>query len=184
MESRQETDPVSKVPIIFGLINSYQLHEILEKNGAKIKESRAVFLIRDSSSYPGLAAIFYYSQEQEIVKSVKFGLTADGWKLAPKKPQEPQMTDTLDIKDKYTHDKAKFDEFINTAKMLFEQTVTSEQIETLRLELQKNEFDINGLIKPNRQQATHEKHFTDYVSDAFITNEDLNPANSSKYMEW
>lgn len=183
MASTRNNEPAPKIPIIFGLINSYQIHNLLEQYNAKTKESKAVFLIRDSSTYPGLITVSYYSQEQEIVKHIRFGLTKEGWQIAPKPPQEPLITDTLDIKEKYVRDKTKFDakmnNFISTAKSLFEQNVTPEQLKTLIEELQKNEFNLEGLIKPNRSQASQEKYFTEYVSDAFKADD-----KSIRYSDW
>ncbi|KTD59858.1 hypothetical protein Lsai_0502 [Legionella sainthelensi] len=167
MEAMQKNEPNSKIPIIFGLINSYQIHNLLEQHNAKTKESKAVFLIRDSSTYPGLITVSYYCQEQDIVKHIRFGLTEKGWKTAPKPPQEPLKADSTEIKEKYALDKIKFDKkmkkFINTAKKLFEQHHTAEPFKTLILELQKHEFNLEGLIKPQRSQASQEKHFTGYV---------------------
>lgn len=167
MEAIQKNEPNSKIPIIFGLINSYQIHNLLEQHNAKAKESKAVFLIRDSATYPGLITVSYYCQEQDIVKHIRFGLTEKGWKMAPKPPQEPLKTDSTAIKEKYTADKIKFDKkmkkFINTAKKLFEQHVSSEPFKTLIMELQKHEFNLQGLIKPKRSQASQEKHFIGYV---------------------
>lgn len=167
MEATRKNEPNSKIPIIFGLINSYQIHNLLEQHNAKTKESKAIFLLRDSSTYPGLITVSYYCQEQEIVKNIRFGLTQEGWKMAPKPPQEPLKTDSADIQEKYTLDKAKFDNkmehFISTAKKLFEQNVTAEQFKTLIIELQKHEFNLEGLIKPNRSQASQDKHFSGYI---------------------
>ncbi|KTD06610.1 hypothetical protein Lgra_2553 [Legionella gratiana] len=167
MEAMQKNEPNSKIPIIFGLINSYQIHNLLEQHNAKTKETKAVFLIRDSSTYPGLITVSYYCQEQEIVKHIRFGLTEEGWKMAPKPPQEPSKTDSTDIKEKYTLDKATFDKkmehFLNTAKKLFEQHVSPELFKTLIIELEKHEFNLKGLIKPKRSQASQEKHFTGYI---------------------
>ncbi|ARB93838.1 SH2 domain-containing protein [Legionella longbeachae] len=167
MEAMQKNELNSKIPIIFGLINSYQIHNLLEQHNAKTKESKAVFLIRDSSTYPGLLTISYYCQEQDIVKHIRFGLTDKGWKTAPKPPHEPLKSDSPEIKEKYTLDKIKFErkmkQFINTAKKLFEQHIRAESFKTLIMELKIHEFNLEGLIKPTRSQASQEKHFTDYV---------------------
>lgn len=170
MESKQRNEQESKVPVIFGKLSSNQLHDILENNDATKKETKAVFLMRENSA--GVMTVSYYSQEHEMVKHLRFGLTSDGWKMLPKPPKEPVFTDTLEVKTKYMHDKVKFDEgmqqFINTSKTIFEQPITPEQLKTLRLELQKNEFDLHGLIRPSRAQASQEKHYCDYVGDVFV----------------
>lgn len=167
METMHANGSSPKIPIIFGLISSYQIHNLLEQHHSKTKESKAVFLIRDSSTYPGLITVSYYCQEQEMVKHIRFGLTEKGWKMAPKPPQEPLKTDSTAIKEKYAVDKITFDKemehFIQTAKKLFEQNGSPEQFKTLIIELQKHEFNLEGLIKPNRAQASQEKHFTGYV---------------------
>ncbi len=170
MESRQRNEPESKVPVIFGRLSSNQLHDILENNDATKNETKAVFLMRENAA--GLMTVSYYSQEHEMVKHLRLGLTSDGWKTLPLPPKEPIFTETLEVKTKYMHDKVKFDEgmqrFINTAKTLFEQPITPEHLKTLRLELQKNEFNLHGLIRPSRTQASQEKHYCDYVGDAFV----------------
>ncbi|MCE0723508.1 MULTISPECIES: hypothetical protein [Legionella] len=170
MDSKQNNESGSKVSIIFGQLSSYQLHDILDNHGATKQETKAVFLIRDNSA--GIMTVSYYSQEHEMVKHLRLGLTHDGWKMVPKPPKEPAFTDTLEVKARYMHDKATFDEemrcFLNTAKRLFEQSVTPEQIKTLSFELQKNEFNLHGLIRPSRAQASQERYYFDYVGDVFV----------------
>ncbi|HHT0593130.1 TPA: hypothetical protein ACTXXA_001177 [Legionella anisa] len=170
MDPKQNNESGSKVSIIFGKLSSYQLHDILDNHGATKKETKAVFLIRDNSA--GIMTVSYYSQEHEMVKHIRLGLTHEGWKIVPKPPKEPAFTDTLEVKTKYMHDKATFDEemqcFLDTAKMLFEQSIAPEQIKTLRFELQKNEFNLHGLIRPNRAQASQERHYVNYVGDLFV----------------
>ncbi|MBI2785407.1 MAG: hypothetical protein HYX60_03505 [Legionella longbeachae] len=190
MDSKKGYKPESKISIIFGVINSYHIHNTLENNGARNRESKAVFLIRDSSTYPGLVVISYYCQEQDMVKNLRLGLTENGWKMAPKPPQEPNMTVTAEVKAQYKHDKEKFDtdinNFLNTAKMLFEQEVTQEEIKSLCSELERNEFRLDGLIKPTREQASQEKHFIKYTSDTFISEEIFysNKSGSNKCSDW
>ncbi|PWY56244.1 hypothetical protein DGG96_07865 [Legionella qingyii] len=178
MESKQNNEPGPKVPVIFRPLSCNQLHDILEHNGATKNETKSVFLIRDNSG--GFITVSYYSLEHEMVKNLRFGLTSDGWKTVPKPPKEPSFTDTLEVKTKYIIEKAKFDEemqsFINTAKVLFEQNVRPEQIKALSYELQKNEFNMHGLIRPNREQASKERHYIDYVKDAFLIENPLNLA--------
>ncbi|MCW8443909.1 hypothetical protein OQJ05_07580 [Fluoribacter gormanii] len=178
MESKQNNEPESKVPVIFRSLSCNQLHDILEHNGATKKETKSVFLIRDNSG--GFITVSYYSQEHEMVKNLRFGLTNDGWKTVPKPPKEPAFTETLEVKTKYIHAKAQFDEemqnFINTAKTLFEQNGTPELIKGLSYELQKNEFNMQGLIRPSREQASKERHYVDYVSNAFLIENTLNLA--------
>lgn len=169
-----ESKPESKVPVIFRKIKNDQLHVILESNDAKKKETKAVFLIREDDHFIGFMKVSYYSQEQDMVKNLRFGLTHDGWKMVPKPPKEPALTDTLEVKAKYMHDKAKFDKeiqsFADTAKTLFDQKATPEQIKMLSHYLKEEEhFDLRGLIRPHHTQASKEKHFSDYVGDAFIT---------------
>ncbi|KTC90063.1 hypothetical protein OQJ18_05720 [Fluoribacter dumoffii] len=164
----------SKVPVIFGKIKSDQLHMILEGNDAKNKATKAVFLIREDEKLQGFMTVSYYSQEHDMVKNIRFGLTKEGWKVAPRPPREPAFTDTLEVKEKYLHDKARFDKemqgFINTAGILFEQNASCELIKMLTQELkEKFEFDLSGLIRPSETQASKEKHFSDYVGDVFIT---------------
>ncbi|WP_454782543.1 hypothetical protein [Legionella sp. WA2022007384] len=170
MKSKPSNESESKVPVIFRPLSSNQLHDILEHNGATKKETKAVFLIRDNSG--GLITVSYYSQEHEMIKNLRFGLTHDGWKTVPKPPKEPSFTETLEVKSRYAHDKAKFDaemqSFINTAKTLFEQNCAPELIKSLRFELQKNEFNMHGLVRPTREQASKEKHYVDYVGDVFL----------------
>lgn len=182
MDSKQNNESESKVPIIFGKLSSNQLHDILENHGATKKETKAVFLIRDNSA--GIMTVSYYSQEHEMVKHLRFGLTYDGWKIVPKPPKEPAFTDTLEVKAKYMQDKVTFDDemqrFLNTAKMLFEQSVTPEQIKTLCIELQKNEFNLHGLIRPTRTQVSLEKHYVDYVGNVFIVEDIPGLVNTNK----
>lgn len=170
MESKQNNESESKVSIIFGKLSSNQLHDILENHGATKKETKAVFLISDNSA--GIITVSYYSQEHEMVKHLRLGLTHEGWKMVPKPPREPAFTDTLEVKTKYMQDKAIFDEemrcFLNTAKRLFEQSVTPAQIMTLSFELQKNELNLHGLIRPSRAQISQEKYYVEYVADVFV----------------
>ncbi|QMT60058.1 hypothetical protein [Legionella sp. PC997] len=178
MKSKQSNEPESKIPVIFRPLSSNKLHDILEHHGATKKETKAVFLIRDNSG--GLITVSYYSQEHEMVKDLRFGLTHDGWKTVPKPPKEPAFTETLEVKTRYAHDKAKFDaeiqSFINTAKQLFEQNCPPELIKALCSELQKNEFSLHGLIRPSREEASKERHYVNYVGDVFIVDNTLNAA--------
>ncbi|WP_392537377.1 hypothetical protein [Legionella sp. 227] len=170
-----ESKTVSKVPVIFGKMKEDQLHKILENSDAKKKETKAVFLIREDDNFRGFMTVSYYSQEHDMVKNIRFGLTSDGWKKVPKPPKEPALTDTLEVKRKYALDKTKFDKdmqnFINTAKTLFEHNATPDQIKRLINELKKEEykFDLSGLIRPSPAEASKEKHFLSYVGDVFIT---------------
>ncbi|KTD41536.1 hypothetical protein [Legionella parisiensis] len=182
MDSQRYKESESKVSIIFGKLSSNQLHDILETHGATKKETKAVFLIRDNSA--GIITVSYYSQEHEMVKHLRLGLTHDGWKIVPKPPKEPAFTDTLEVKTKYLQDKITFDDemqrFLTTAKILFEQCVTPEQIKTLCFELQKNEFNLHGLIRPSRAQVSQERHYVDYVGDVFIVEEIPGLVNTHK----
>ncbi|CAM3017653.1 Uncharacterised protein [Legionella steigerwaltii] len=181
-----ESKPASKVPVIFGKIEESVLHKILENNDAKKKETKAVFLIREDKNFQGLMTVSYYSQEQDMVKNLRFGLTNEGWKRVPKPPKEPSFTATLEVKTKYIRDKEKFDKemqsFIKTAKTLFEQKATPEQIKMLSLELKKEEygFDLSRLIRPSHTQVSKEKHFLGYVGDAFITEDTPHLTNINK----
>ncbi|MCW8410390.1 hypothetical protein OQJ13_15525 [Legionella sp. PATHC035] len=170
-----ESKTVSKVPVIFGKMKEDQLHKILESNDAKKKETKSVFLIREDDNVRGFMTVSYYSQEHEMVKNIRFGLTSDGWKKVPRPPREPAFTDTLEVKRKYADDKKKFDEdmqkFINTAESLFEHNATPDQVKLLINELKKEEykFDLSGLIRPGAAEASKEKHFLGYIGDVFIT---------------
>ena len=182
MESKDDGKPGSKIPIIFRLITSFQIGNLLEEHDAKKKASKEVFLIHANTNHPGLTVISYYSQEHGMVQNLKLGLTKDGWKLGPTRPQIPSMLDSPENQEKYIKAKKKFDKdmqsFAAIAKILFEQNVSTELIKTLSTELEKNEFQLDGLIKPDPALASQEKHFLSYVSDFFISREKHNPAQS------
>lgn len=187
MESIENNELRSRIPMIFRPITHYEIQNILEKNEAKTKETKAVFLIRDNSAHPGIITISYYSQELDMVKSTRIGLTENGWKMAPKPPKEPKLMDSIEVKETYKHEKEEFDKewrhFVETAKSLFEHHTPSEHIKTLVLELQKNEFHLGGLIKPNKIQASQIQQFKDYVSDAFVSEEQSNQIHQ-RYVDW
>ena len=164
MEHKEE-----KTPVIFGNLSTERIRGLLQENGATAydKQSRAVFLIRESGTYAGLVTGSYYSQEEQQIKHERFGLVENGWQKAPSPPRHPKLTDAIDVRKQLIEaDKdfpGKIESFQKKAKVLSEKNATDHEIDALKEILQKEGFNIGGLIKPKHAEATKMQYFTGYT---------------------
>lgn len=64
--------------------------------------NRDAYLLRESSTQPGLLAISYLNKERNVIEHKRIGLTDKGWDVAP-----------------LPHDKDAFQAFVSKAEMIF-----------------------------------------------------------------
>lgn len=166
---------------IFGAeMDIYETGRELRSLGAENKEPKAVWLLRQSSTYPKQIVVSYWrrssANHQATFANQRYGLTSEGWQLAP---QQPSNVASVQQKKAFQASMRDFDDALvlivppgdNDNQM----SALSEAVDDLLSLFEKRGFDKNNLIKPDPNASYGfkitrplEEQSTDYVSPSCL----------------
>lgn len=84
-------------------IDGHQANALLKKPGE--------WLVRNSQTAPGLLTVSgcFVGKQSNMQFHMRFGLTPDGWQAAPMPPTPPKVSDTAEVKARYSDKKVEFE---------------------------------------------------------------------------
>ena len=160
-------DRIEKLPIIFAKekLDAISATVKLTSNGAPFLNTKALWLLRESS-VPGLLTVTFFNKDEKEYQNRRIGFVEGKWMFGPKDKEEAVY-------------------FAKSAEAAFKSQLPENSAGLLFIFLKKDGFSIQHMMRPEPDEVTKTSAYRGYVLfDDESENEDEKLTSTTRSLRW